>query len=243
MRSAVALIALVLIWAPQRANAEPVQAKPEPRPDVGILLVATPGIEAAAADKLESEVVLGAEAVLRVVPREELAERAGTLISGCTFGPCLRQIYDRAKIELVLVARISQVGSSYEFVISLVDTRSGIPTSQVAESCDVCTVDEALHTATLATVALVTGTGGAEVTAPGGDPTAAVTAETSAESERRQRLLRNAGLIFVGTGAVALVFGAYFVSDDKDALGAVGLSTGSALVAGGTTMLLLSRRF
>jgi hypothetical protein len=74
--------------------------------------------------------------------------------AGCSFGPCLRQVGKALGVELGLVVRISAVGPSFSFVLTLVDTTTGAPVAQVSDTCAVCTFDEASSAATLAVVDL-----------------------------------------------------------------------------------------
>jgi hypothetical protein len=78
----------------------------------------------------------------------------GDVTAGCSFGPCLRAVGKALAVELALVARITADGPSFSFVLTLVDTASGVPVAQVSDTCAVCTFDEASAAATLAVVDL-----------------------------------------------------------------------------------------
>ena len=229
-------LALILAVLPARAEAG--------EDKVGILRIDTQGVSDTVALQFEQEIVSVLEGVgFEVTNRADLLAALGDseFIDGCGFGPCLRTVYESTGLPLVLTARIQGEGSSFSVIVSLVDTRTGFHTSQDAQKCAVCTLDEAISTATLATVGMATGTGGAAVADPKGDPTKSA---VPGESVRKAKgTLTRSGLIFLGTGAVATVLGAYFLSDGQDDLGAVGLVGGASLLAGGGTMLLLSRRF
>lgn len=230
------LVPLVVVLTATSVHAE--------EPTVGILRIDTEGVSDAAAVQFESEVEEALQGVgATTVGSKKLHQRleGGEYMVGCTFGPCLRAVA-AVRVPLVLVARIRGDGSSYHFVITLVDTKSGIHTSQVSQTCAVCTVEEAISTATLATVALITGTADATVT----DPSAGPTAEISLGDKKKSApaLLRTSGLVFLGLGAAAVVVGGYLYLDDTDSRGGpIGLATGGALLSGGATMVLLSRRF
>ena len=141
---------------------------------------------------------------------------------------------------IVLVADIQGNGSSYNFVVTLSDTRTGIPISQVAQNCAVCTIEEAISTATLTTISVLTGTGDAKSSA---DASLLAGAESKTKPSPGPGALRRSGLIFLGAGAIGILAGAYvFREQDRD-IGLVTLSSGAGLVTGGATMLLLSRRF
>ena len=144
---------------------------------------------------------------------------------------------------LVLVARIQGEGSNYSFVITLVDTKTGMYTSQIADSCAVCTIEEAISTATMATIALLMGTGGAEVS----KFSASAAATTDLKAFKRVKPLRTSfrrtGLIFLGVGVLAVATTGYLWNEEKDLAATISGTTATAFVASGVTMLLLSRRF
>ncbi|HEU5061113.1 MAG TPA: hypothetical protein VFU21_31495, partial [Kofleriaceae bacterium] len=123
-------------------------------------------------------------------------------------------------------------------VVSLVETDEGRLLSQVAQSCPVCTVEEAISTATRAVVELVTrregeARSGSEVVAVPDDP------ERIASKKKH---VRRMGFAFTAVGAAALVAGVALAGDDSDA-GAPLVGGGTALAAAGLTTLLLSVTF
>lgn len=213
---------------------------------VGILRVETTGVSKTVAGQFEIEVeesLRGSD--LRIIDRETMRERLvdTDYVEGCSFGPCLSILRAATGVPLVLVARIDRVGSSYTFVITLVDTQTGMFTSQVAQPCEVCTIEEAIGTATLATLALIHGTGGAEVSEFSSSAASITNLRSYRKSKPLKRSVRRTGLIFLGAGVLAGGLGAYYWKQDRDTPAIVGVASSAAFITGGATMMLLSRRF
>jgi hypothetical protein len=206
---------------------------------VGILSIETTGVSKTVAGQFEEEVeesLSGSD--LRTIDRETMRERLSEsdYIEGCTFGPCLSVLRAATGVPLVLVARIDRVGSSYTFVITLLDTKTGMFTSQVAQPCEVCTIEEAIGTATLATIALINGTGGAEVSEFSSSAASTTDLSSFRKSKPLKGTIRRTGLIFRGLAT-------YFWTQDKESATFASGATGAAFITSGATMLLLSRRF
>ena len=211
---------------------------------VGILSIETTGVSKTVASQFELEVeesLKGSD--LRIIDRETMRSRLEDTdyVEGCTFGPCLSVLRAATGVPLVLVARIDRVGTNYTFVITLVDSQTGMFTSQVAQPCEVCTIEEAIGTATLATLALINGTGGAEVSEF--SSSAASTTDLDRKSKPLKRSIMRTGLIFLGAGVVAGGLGAYYWKQDRDTPALVGVAGSAAFITSGATMMLLSRRF
>lgn len=232
MRILAALVATAIGGGPARA---------ESNHPVGILEVATLGVSDTTGDTFETSIEQALAAVnvpvvrSRVV-REKLA--ASDFVHGCEFGPCLRAVGRATGLERVLTARIEGAGKSYSVVVSLVETEEGRLLSQVAQSCPVCTVEEAISTATRAVVELVTrregeARSGTEVVAVPDDP------ERIASKKKH---VRRAGIAFMATGAAALVAGIALARGDSDAGGPL-VGGGVALAGAGLATLLLSVTF
>jgi len=216
---------------------------------VGILSIDTNGVSDATAEQFEAQVEEalegdGKHAVSRKALRERL--QGSEFLEGCYFGPCLTALRVASGVPLVLVARIQGEGSSYSFVITLVDTKTGMFTAQVAQTCPVCTVDEAIMTATLATIDLLNGGEIASGPTPTETAKAAVTQakKAKASTQRENTSLRHVGWAFVGLGVASGVLGGVLWNqgDHRD-LGIAGIASGVALATGGITMNLLSKKF
>lgn len=94
---------------------------------------------------VEKQVMQWLQASLRgvgygVLEREEVKKRlaSGGGAPGCTQGPCLEQIGRLLRVRRVLVGGIAVHGSSYDILLTLVDTESGCSVAQVNTRCDVC---------------------------------------------------------------------------------------------------------
>ena len=208
---------------------------------IGLLEVITVGVSDTTGDTFETsmEQALAAVQVPVVrskVVREKLA--ASDFVRGCSFGPCIREVGRTTGLERVLAARIEGAGQSYSVVVSLIETGEGRLLSQVAQSCPVCTVEEAIATATHAVVELVTrregeARSGTEVVAVPDGP------ERIASKKKH---VRRVGIAFMAAGAAALVAGIALAADDSDA-GAPLAGGGVALAGAGLATLLLSVTF
>lgn len=227
------------------------------RETVGLFRVDIDGVSKTAADKFERSIEEGLSGTgFKVANRKALRDalKGTDYVAGCYFGACLKEIYKRTRVRLILVARITSAGPNYNFVVSLLDTRTGLPTSQVADRCTVCTLEEAIASATLAVVALATGTGTAAVTDPVSGPTRStqiplLRAEITRlgnEVRQRRRSARNAritGWVFLGLAAVAGGIGVMQVrscDDRKDVSCWMGAGIGGALGFTGISILVLS---
>ena len=220
---------------------------------VGILAFSADGVSKTAARMFEEAIEKAlTDNGFGVAPRKRLTDMLAnsSYKVGCTFGPCLAEVHRNTDLRLVLVGQVHGVGPSYTFVFSLLDTRLGRPTSQVADMCDVCTLEEAITTASLAVVALVNGAGTAVV-----DPSLGPTSRgqlpdlrgqiqhLDREVAHRQRRLRQAAVFFYAAAALAGGAGAYFLSNDYQRRGYPLVGGAGAFAVAGTTCLVLSRRF
>jgi hypothetical protein len=144
-------------------------------------------------------------------------------VAGCAFGPCLKAVGKALGVELALVSRISADGASFSFVLTLVDTATGVPVAQVSDTCAVCTFDEASSAATLAVVDL--GTRYQEWR--GGKSEPASPMKEPAKGRQHTWILGGLTVVAGGLAAYLLVSG----SDDVENWGfaAAGGATGLAL--------------
>ncbi len=74
---------------------------------------------------------------------------------GCFIGECLDEVRVQTQAQLVLLAALSGSGTSFGYVITLVRTDTGRVLAQKTERCEVCTLNEAMTEATLATIGLL----------------------------------------------------------------------------------------
>ena len=207
-------------------------APPPHKKIIGILDVRVDGVSSTAAEKFETGIEDGLGSTeYWVATRKRMREiLAGSGWSeGCTVGPCLLEVKKQTQADLVVDAYFQGTGSSYRFVVTLVDTGTGTVTAQVADHCDVCTLTEALDSAALATIGLVHG---AEGTAVATTPIRAAVPPPPKPPDaehpvRRTALLLIAAAVIAGGGA------AYFAHTGDDKLGyAAGGAAGGLGVAG-----------
>jgi hypothetical protein len=258
MRATLLARAMLLALGPGLAAATPVALAQAPLLDhttdeapleghdaIGVLEVRTYGVSEAAGEKFEQSVEETlADVGFRVVRSGTVQEklREGDYVPGCTFGPCMREVNRLTGLRRVLVARVQGVGQSYSVVVSLVETDTGQLVSQVAQSCPVCTVEEAISTATLAVVELITAR---EAAAGPGTPAMGAGGAHPADlpGAKASRRVRRAGWLLLGVGVAAgAVGGALLATGERDA-GLSLSSGGGAFAISGISALLLSRSF
>ena len=248
-----AILSLFFYVNLQSANAQSAE-KSEPSADeaqapiVGILNVATDGVSRAAATKFEASLEEGLKLHgLAVATRSQMRKmlRGSDYLDGCLFGPCLQQIYrtTEGRVTLVLVARIVREGSSYRFLVSLLDTKTGTPTAQMPTGCTVCTVEEAIAAATLAVVELVAGTDNVAILSPDGPIGAGGAADDSESSWSTSKQARILGYTMLGVGVTAAVASGLLFSMDRPRAGSGFLGASIGLGIGGASMLVVSGVF
>lgn len=236
MRIVAAVVAVLLAAPAAHADgdrtAATTPAPPAHRKIVGILDVRFDGVSSTAGEKFESGIEEGLGSTeYWVATRKRMREiLAGSSWSeGCSFGPCLDEVKRQTGADLIVDAYFSGTGSSYRFVVTLVDTNTGNVTAQVADHCDMCTLTEALDSAALATIGLVHGADGTVT------PTVKTTAVTvpTPPTAGRGKSLRRTALLLVCAAVIAGGTAAYLVHTGDDKLGyAAGGAAGGLGVAG-----------
>ena len=86
---------------------------------------------------------------------KQMMQRSTTWTEGCIVGPCIIETKRYTGAELVLLGSLTGAGTSFGYVVTLVRTDTGRILQQRTEHCEICTVNEALDKATLATIALL----------------------------------------------------------------------------------------
>lgn len=238
VRCTPALLVLLLATAP--ALAQPAGPTAKERV-VGILEVRgpTPEVEAAFEKSLEEQLDT---TQYWLAPRKKMRERLNNSTkwtAGCVVGDCLAEVKVQTNAEIVILAALEGSGTTFGFVVTLVRTDNGRVLLQEAERCDVCTLNEAMTAATLATIKLLNA-----VPDKLPDETAqyrlerelavdAVERKRTAAARRHKRI----GVTLTITGLViAAAGGALYALKSDDDLGEyalIGGAAGAGLAAGG----------
>ncbi|MFH0902533.1 MAG: hypothetical protein V2A73_18035 [Pseudomonadota bacterium] len=202
---------------------------------IGLIDVVVTGVAPEVQARFENSLEEGLHgAGFEVVPRsevlDELVKRDAP--EGCSFGPCLSAVGEKIGVRVVLVARISAEGPSYAFVLTLVDTHTGTPISQLADNCPVCTLNEALASSTLSVVSLATRTG----------PATSVAGVGWVSLASKERGCPNTVARWTASfGVAAVILGGILLTMDHDVAAASSLGAGGGLGIAGLSLFLLSR--
>ena len=245
LASAVVAVAVAAAMPASADDAKPA-AKPAPttghRKIIGVLEVRVDGVSSTAAEKFEVGIEDGLSSTeYWVATRKRMREiLAGSSWSeGCVFGPCLAEVKRQTAADLIVDAYFEGTGSSYRFVVTLVETATGSVVAQVADHCDVCTLTEALDTAALDTIGLVNGAN---------DAPRAVTTGSRARPDdhavnRGRRASRRASLLLISGAVLAGSTAAYFFHTHDRDLGYASAGAALGMTAGGIAAFALSFRF
>lgn len=170
----------------------------------------------------------------------ELMANSTKWTEGCVVGHCLGEIKTQTGADVVLLASITGSGTSFGHVVTLMRTDTGRMLAQDASRCEVCTVNEALTSATLAAVKLVTSVP-AKLPDEAGEQSAALDLATSAlrdevEATRSHQRTLAIALTLAGVVAAGAGMTMYFTMDRPPAaLGGAGV--GAGLLLGGVVAL------
>ena len=154
---------------------------------------------------------------------------------GCVVGDCLREARAQTGADVVLLASLNGSGTSFGWVITLVSTQMGTVIGQQSERCDVCTISEALNTATLATVQLLNAIPD-ELGAPKPGPSPTKPLEDKIDRIHHAQKVAGTALTLTGL-AVAAVGGAIFFAKDHSSTGLGVAGVGGGLLLGGVFTL------
>ena len=152
---------------PKPPAPEPVPApEPPPKPKkaptgkeriVGILDVRGP----TAADELTFERNLEDQLDTNtywLAPRAIMRERlrnSTKWTEGCVVHHCLQEVKVQTNADVVILAALTGAGTSFGFVVTLLRTDTGDVVAQESSRCDVCTFNETMTAAVLATIHLL----------------------------------------------------------------------------------------
>ena len=244
----VAILAAIVAMAgsafPARTLAQPPPGAAGKRRIVGILEVRVEGVPKEIARQFQSDLETQLDSnQYWLAPQQRMREMmtASTKwTEGCVVGTCLAEVKRQTGAELVLLASITGAGTSFGYVVTLMRTDTGRMLAQEASRCDVCTVNEALTSATLAAVKLLTSVPdklpdeAAETSAALDVATSQVHAEHAETRQHHRRVgiaLTLVGLVAAGAGMTV-----YFAMDRPPGA-LVGAGTGAGLALGGVVAL------
>ncbi len=154
---------------------------------------------------------------------------------GCVVGDCLREARAQTGADVVLLASLNGSGTSFGWVITLVSTQMGTVIGQQSERCDVCTISEALNTATLATVQLLNSIPD-ELGSPKPGPSPTKPLEDKLDHVHHAHKVAGTALTITGL-AVAVVGGAIYFANDHSRTGLGVAGVGGGLLLGGVFTL------
>jgi len=179
----------------------------------------------------------------RVVSRTTVKQhmmRSTKWTEGCLVGPCLAEVRAQTGAELVLFAALTGSGTSFGYVVTLVRTDTGRVLQQESDRCDVCTVNEAMTQATLATTGLLNNVPdrlpdeAADQTASVDLAVGKVRRDLAAHVQHTSRI----GTVLAAIGVAAALGGiAVYVAQDQPTYAAVTAAAGGALAASGIIVL------
>jgi hypothetical protein len=239
-RLALAVSVLGLLLLASTATAE--RAK-DGRRIIGILDVTgpTPDVARSFEAGLEAQLATGHVWLVSRASMRERLKASTRWTDGCLVGTCLAELRVQTRAEVVLEAALTGSGTSFGFVVTLVRTDTGRVLSQESDRCDVCTLNEAMTTAMLATVKLVNALPDQlpdEAAAQG------AAAEVAANTVRKQLVAERRGhrrtglvLTLIGLAAVGAGSAIYFRTDDRPSYGLGTAAGGIGLVLGGVVVL------
>ncbi|MBA3541043.1 MAG: hypothetical protein H0T79_15640 [Deltaproteobacteria bacterium] len=241
----VALGASTALAGPLKKPAAPERKSEEPgnRRVIGVLDVRVDGVPAEIAAQFQT----GLEAQLDsrrywLSGRAKMRERMTSSTKwtdGCLVGLCLSDVKTQTGAELVLLAALTGSGTSFGYVVTLVRTDNGQVIAQQSDRCDVCTLNEVMSNATLATIELINAVPDA-LPDPAAENSMALTLavlpyQQRIEAAHRHERRLGIGLTITGLALAGAGLAVYLAADKPYALGVT--AAGGSLVLGGVTVL------
>jgi len=155
---------------------------------------------------------------------------------GCIVGACLAEVRAQTGAQLVLLAALNGSGTSFGYVVTLVRTDTGRVLQQESDRCDVCTVNEAMTQATLATAGLLNNAPD-KLPDEAADHTASLNlavGKVQHDLAARAHHTSRTATVITALGVAATIGGlaAYFI-DDRPTYAAAITAAGGGLAAGG----------
>jgi hypothetical protein len=141
----------------------------------------------------------------------ELMVNSTKWTDGCMFGPCVADVRTQTGADVALLAAFSGSGTSFGSVITIVRTDNGRILAQDTARCDVCTVNEAIATASHSSAKLLAALP-VELPAPDAEQRAAIAAATAPLTDRvtqleHARSHHQPAFTLLAVGAVAVATG------------------------------------
>jgi hypothetical protein len=226
------------------AFAQPQPAAGDKRRIVGILDVRVDGVPKEIKAKFQTDLEKQLDSrEYWLAPQARLKEMMANSTKwtdGCVVGLCLAEVKTQTGAELVLLASITGSGTSFGYVVTLVRTDTGRMLAQEASRCEVCTVNEALTSATLAAVKLLTAVpdklpdDAGEASAQFDLATSKLRSDNMALRAHHRRIgigLTLAGVVAAGVGATM------YLAMDRPGYAAILAGAGTGVALGGVVAL------
>jgi hypothetical protein len=237
---------------PPPAVVVPEPAKPKPPPTgkeriVGILDVRGPtaGDEATFEKSLEEQLDTK---TYWLAPRATMRERlrnSTKWTDGCLVHSCLAEVKVQTDADVVILAALTGSGTSFGFVVTVLRTDSGKVIAQESQRCDVCTFNETMNTAVLATIRLLRSIPPVLPDEAAQDRAAVALAVQNAVQPLENQLAhapkgsRKLGVALTVIGIAALGGGAaWYFAGDKTKGGLATMAGGGGLAVGGISVLV-----
>ena len=184
-----------------------------------------------------------------LAPRALMRERlrnSTKWTEGCVVHHCLQEVKVQTGADVVILAALTGAGTSFGFVVTVLRTDTGTVVAQEATRCDVCTFNETMNEAVLATIRLLN-------TVPPRLPDVAADEKASldlavqnaikplekqlavarGESDRKLGIALTLVGLAVGTGGAI-----WYFLDDKNTAGLAAATGGGGLAVGGIGILV-----
>ena len=121
------VVALVVVASPARGERVAVG-------EIRLLTEAAKAVQVQADERLRQVLRREGFEVVQLHP-EQRAE-------ACTMGPCLARVGERLRVDRVIAGNVAAHGSSYDLILTMMETAGGTVVAQVSKRCDVCTYAE-----------------------------------------------------------------------------------------------------
>ena len=218
--------------------------KPEARRVIGILDIRVEGMPAEVASQFQNSLETQLDSKRYWLSgRSKMRERmlsSTRWADGCLVGKCLFDVKTQTGAELVIVAALSGSGTSYGYVVTLLRTDIGTVVAQQTDRCDVCTLNEAMTNATLATIQLINAVPD-KLPDDEAERHASVelaTGPLQKELAKARRANKTPGIVLTVAGlAVAAAGVAVYFAADKPSYAPAIWAAGGGLALGGVTIL------